>query len=184
MPACSDQLARWAARQFDSTGASIDRLVAHAVKEFGRDPDWIKAFVLEQFREEITRGVTGRAMRAERGGETSGEGDRAPAPSRPVPAIDPDKAPARRRIVAAARSSATPAWAKTLAIDPDRRTFRPMLSLTREELLDGSHYLAGRAALCAAIAERLQPGQRVRDVFTEEGLTELIKHHTPPAIAG
>jgi hypothetical protein len=57
-----------------------------------------------------------------------------------------------------------------------------MLALTREELLEGSQYLAVRSDVLRQIADRLQPGQRVGDRMDEQQLNELVTELSRPAL--
>jgi hypothetical protein len=66
---CSDELRGWAYAQFEATGGSVDRLVGRAVDLFCGDAGWVRAFVMEQVRDEVRAGVTGYMRRQRQGSE-------------------------------------------------------------------------------------------------------------------
>lgn len=203
----SAELRTWSASRFTASGTSAERLKAQAFAEFCGDGDWVRAFVEEKIEEEIQFAITGvRRVDAVKGpGQLSlldAPGDSS-VPVTPGPTLVPDTVEAgpdwsgdefeagrsrssRRDIVEQANAEpAVPRWAKALAVNPQTRTFRPLLSLTREELMDGADYLGARAEVLRSIAGRMKPGQMVRDVMDEAELNRLIGGGTfRPLLAG
>lgn len=181
----SDAVRTWAVERFNSGGGTIDGLVAVALERFCGDADFVREFVVENLRAEITAGITGLIRTREvQTLYPDSIRQHQPVKTGPVRAdgpgpIDADKPPAPAKVRERAKAQPSqPAWVRALAVDPDRRTFRPLLALTREELMSGSEYLAVRSDVLRQIAERLEPGQRVQDRMNERELNDLVAHLT------
>lgn len=200
----SAELRTWSASRFGASGTSAERLKAQAIDQFCTDGEWVKAFVVEKIGEEIMLAITGmRRMESVKGpsqlnlmdmssdapsdGSEFDDQDPADDADQSAAVPDPTDGPAgggnriaSRRAIAAevAAEPEVPRWAKALAVSPTSRTFRPLLSLTREEILDGAEYLGARAEVLRTIAGKMKPGQVVRDIMDENELNALISRKT------
>ncbi|MGH2548211.1 MAG: hypothetical protein ACRDHN_02415, partial [Thermomicrobiales bacterium] len=63
--ALSGELRAWAARRFEATGASVDRMTVGAVDRFCGDGYWVRGFVVEQVRAVIAGAIAGRTGRGD-----------------------------------------------------------------------------------------------------------------------
>lgn len=200
-PTRISEVAAYAAALFEHEGLTIDRLVERAVDVFCADPVWVRGLVFEVMREAVVAGVRQGPARLiiDLPEAVAGPATARPAlPAVPVTrmtaaeaakaAVEGRRATRVIRRAAAAELAAPPAWAKALSIDPTKPLARPLLSLTREELLDAVGFLDGRSHICRMVAARLQPGQRAGDVLSPAELAaleaELAAGPAPKAVTG
>lgn len=183
----SDEVRTWAAERFAANGGTVDMIIAAGIDEFFTDKTFAREFLIENLRSEVVAGVTGLMRTREfqtlyPDSLLPSATPVAPVKTGPVrtevPApvvVEAEKPPRPAKVRTQAKDrDPSPGWAKALAVDPDRRTFRPLLALTREELLTGSSYLRVRSEVLAQVAALLKPGQRVGESMTEQELNDLV----------
>jgi len=177
----------WAYRRFEVEGASLDRVMADAERTWGPNGAFIREFVLDAWRFFAIEAMTGARPRV------------VPIPALPREQVsvaiefgdheDGDRirlsAQRRARIVELVRRDDAP-WADWMERRADTGTPMRLLDMTREQLLVAaaarereSADARRRAALCRRIAERLGPGQRAREVLTQEDIERMDQDERP-----
>ncbi len=182
-----EEFVGWAYRRFELDGASLERVVAEAATSFGADGRFIQEFVFDAWRFFAIEAMTGHQPRA--------------VPVPPLPheqvdvAVEIDEhqgnergrltAARRRRLVDLVRSDETP-WVRWMERHPENGVPMRLLNMTKEQLLAAAtvrdHESAEarrRAALCRRVAEQLAPGQRAREVMTEQDLERIDEELEP-----
>ena len=186
-----EEFVGWAYRRFEIEGASLDRVLADAERTYGPDGRFIREFVLEAWRFFAIEAMTGARPRV------------VPIPAMPqedvsvaIEFAESDalersrlSAARRARIVELVRGDDAP-WARWMERHQESGAPVRLLNMTREQLLiaaatrdQESAEARRRAALCRSIADRLAPGQRARDVMTQEDIERMdadAQRGTPP----
>lgn len=184
-----DAFVRWARKQYASGEQTADQLVRRAMHQYSQSPLLLESFVREALTFFALEVQTGKrpAIIDEALAHIDDASNRSDAME---PAVRMT-AQRRRRIVEMVAHGSLD--------DPVTRFFEkhagvgivvPILKMTREELLDAavardieSAEARKRAALCRAVAERLQPGQVAEEVVTEndlETMEQLIVDQNAP----
>ncbi len=176
-----EEFVGWAYRKFEVDGASLDRVVDEAMRSFGPDGQFIQEFVFDAWKFFAIEAMTGHQPRA--------------VPVLPLPnekvevAVEIDEhqgnertrltAARRQRLVELVRNDEKP-WARWMERHPENGVPMRLLNMTKEQLLAAAtirdHESAEakkRATLCRRVADQLAPGQRAREVMTEQDLERL-----------
>lgn len=176
-----DAFVRWARKQYASGEQTADQLVKRAMAQYAQSPLLLEAFVREAltfFALEVTTGKRPGIVNASL------------AQADPMPVSDSSEGGDRaQRFSAKRRQHILKMVMYGDLDDPITKFFEkhpgvgvvvPILKMTREELLEAavardveSAEARKRAALCRAVAERLQPGQVAEEVVTETDLEKM-----------
>lgn len=177
-----EEFVGWAYRRFEIEGASLDRIIADAERTYGPNGNFIRDFVVDAWRYFALEAMTGHRPRV------------VPVPALPDERVEvafdmnDSESPAERtrmtaarkaKLVELVRSDAKP-WAHWMEKHPETGVPMRLLNMTKEQLLAAAvvrdHESAEakkRATLCRQIAEKLAPGQRAREVMTQEQIEQL-----------
>jgi len=171
---------RWARSQYEEGHKTADAIAVDAIRRYGNSPAILESLIREVFRLFAHEAIAGRRPVTP-----------APIAETFASAVDNDgghrdRMTARRKqaIIDKIRNADDPVT-KFFERHPDHRVEVPLLSMTREQLLEAATYRDAesaqaqrRARLCREIADRLQPGQVAQEVFTEEEVETMARKIT------